>query len=65
MITVKQLCRMYLEPGDNLVIDNVNDEKTIWEGSIGQGVNCEYSDYEVESFSSVTDGICVNISKED
>ena len=61
MITVRDLCRAYLEPHDDCTIDDINSGKTIQEGSIKDAAYGKYSDAEVESFSSTSGGICINI----
>lgn len=61
MITVKDLCRAYLEPHDDCTIDDINSGKTIWEGSIMGATHGQYCNATVESFSSTSGGICINI----
>ena len=61
MITVRDLCRAYLEPHDDCVIDDINSGKTVYDGNIMEATSGKYSDAEVESFSSTSGGICINI----
>jgi hypothetical protein len=61
MLTVKELCRAYLEPHDDCTIDDINSGKTVYDGSIMDAAYGKYSDFEVESFSSTSGGICINV----
>ena len=61
MITVKELCRAYLEPHDDCTIDDINSGKTVYDGSIMDAAHGKYSEFIVESFSSTSGGICINV----
>lgn len=65
MMTVKDLCRAYLEPHDAVRVEDMNSNQILWEGSVQQAVFCMYASSEVESFCSITGGICINVNTEE
>lgn len=61
-ITVFDLCSLYIEYDEEVVIWNVQKEKEVFRGTFSEAMySSEFADYTVSSFGIENGIICVNI----
>lgn len=61
-ITVFDLCSLYIEYDEEVVIWNVQKEKEVFRGTFSEAMySSEFADYTVSSFGIENGIICINI----
>lgn len=65
MFTVREICRLALEPHDRVVIEATTSNGAIFKGTFREAQSCLYADAEVESFCVRDDELCINITVEE
>ena len=61
-ITVFDLCSLYIEYDEEVVIWNIQEEKEVFRGTFSEAMySSEFADYTVGSFGIENGIICINI----
>lgn len=61
MLTVYELCNLYVEDGETMKIYSCDAEKDVFHGTFREAMYSKYSDMEVSSFDIENGKICINI----
>lgn len=60
-MTVYDLCSLYIEGCDDVIIYSFEADENVFEGTFDEAMRSEFADYDVETFGIENGIICINI----